>query len=138
MNVSHISNVREREKQREKEREKERGRLRERGSGRASEAHKNSINTLMKHMAGTLPELPPQTHAIHIQRHSTHTHLLALIHTRMKRIRLVKFCTIRAHFLSCCAPVTFACMPSVCVCASVRMCLCLSKCVCVSGVCESI
>lgn len=71
------------ERGRNRERKREGYRKRE-GKGRASEAHKNSINTLMKHMAGTLPELPPHTHAIHIQRHSTHS--LALIHTRMKRI----------------------------------------------------
>lgn len=47
----------------------------------------------------------------------------------MKRIRLVKFCTIRAHFLSCCAPVTLACMPSVCVRVYECVCVCLSVCV---------
>lgn len=128
------------EGERQRGREEEGERVVERGRGRASEAHKNSINTLMKHMAGTLAELPPHTqthtHAETLYSHQhTHSHLLSLIHTRLQRIRLVKFCTFRAHFLSCCAPVTFACMPSVCVC--VRVCLCVCECV-YRCVCKSI
>lgn len=118
MNVSYISNVRERERQRGGETEREGDKKRERRRGRASEAHKNSINTLMKHMAGTLAELPPHTH---IQTHTETLYTLTLTRTHSHSHEKDSTCKIlhnsSAFSLLLCA--CYSCMHAKCVCVNV-------------------
>lgn len=138
----HTFRMSEEEGQRERESEREW----KRGRSRASEAHKNSINTLMKHMVGTLAELPPYTHT-HTCRDTllTHTHLLTLTRTHSHSFAKDSTCKtlhISSTFsLLLCA--CYFCMHAKCVCASVcvRVCLCVCECLCVcvcTGVCVSL
>lgn len=128
----HTFRMSEEEGQRKGGRVRVRERVEERGRSRASEAHKNSINTLMKHMAGTLAELPPYTHT-HTCTDTllTHTHTLTRTHSHsFAKDSTCKTLHISSTFsLLLCA--CYFCMHAKCVCASVSVCLwvCVQVCV---------